>query len=97
MDFFPFGAGVDDESGGVVPNNAPFAVAAGVGKLVFYRPVFALVLRQVRRSVGELSRGGGKRTEEKTRVVVDASSAPSSRQRWWLELCREVSVLSSAV
>jgi len=70
---------------------------AGVGKLVFYRPVFALVLRQVHRSVGELSRGGGKRAEEKTRVVVDASSAPSSRQRWWLELCREVSVLSSAV
>ena len=31
MDFFPFGAGVDDESGGVVPNNAPYAVAAGVG------------------------------------------------------------------
>ena len=30
MDFFPFGAGVDGESGGVVPNNAPFAVAAGV-------------------------------------------------------------------
>ena len=48
------------------------------------------------RSVGELSRGGGKRAEENA-VVVDASSAPSSRQRWWLELCREVSVLSSAV
>jgi hypothetical protein len=46
---------------------------AEFGKFLFYGAVFALVLRQVHRSMGELSRGGGKRAEEETRVIVHAS------------------------
>ena len=54
------------------PSRRHMPDVAVVGKLVFHRPVFTLVLRQVHRSVGKLSRGGRKRKEEEKRIITRA-------------------------
>ena len=63
----------DEKEDSNLPSCAICLNAPSLGKFLLHGALFALVLRQVHRSMGELPRGGGKRAEEETWVIVYAS------------------------